>query len=118
MDERGRKGRQPAPTSGKGRLLCGREETGLGITRWCRNTRNSPARLESDPNGLGRVEEGRAWERPGRPGCDEGVNRRARDTRGSCDLFDREDVSESGHRRSADKGKSLASSGDVDSGLI
>ena len=48
--------------------------------------------------------------RAGRPGFDDRVDRVARHPRSSCDLFDGEDVRENGHRRSADKGKSLASS--------
>jgi hypothetical protein len=107
MDERGSKGREPASPRGEVRPLQGGEETGLKIACGRRNTRNSSARFDSGPNGLGRVEEGRAWERPSRPGCDEGFYIVARDPCGSCDLFDREDLKESGHRRSADKANPL-----------
>ena len=80
--------------------------------------RDHTSRLDSGANRLAGLEERSTWEGPDRSGLDHRVNGVARHPRSSCDLFDSKDVRENGHRRSADKGKSLASSQRADSGLI
>jgi hypothetical protein len=79
---------------------------------------NGASRLEPSAKGLGRCEESGASEWPGRPGCDDRFYGVARDTGSSGDLFDRENVRENRHQRSAGEGKSLASSFHAYSGQI